>query len=412
MKKQELRVALVGIGGYGNHYLAHLFQGAEEANVRFVGAIDPSPNHCRYLWELQAAGIPRYASLEEFYTVSSADLVVITAPIHFHAPLTYLALAHNADVLCEKPVAATIQDAERMATTAEQTGKFVAVGYQWSFSDAIQALKQDILAGTLGRPVRLKTKVFWPRPISYFQRAAWAGKLRTADGQWILDSPAHNATGHYLHNMLYVLGDSRETSAWPVDVQAELYRANDIENFDAAAIRCHTRNGVEILFYTAHCVPNRIGPVFSYEFEHAVVEFEQENGDTIIARFHDDRVKEYGDPNAITRHKLWQAADAMRTGTLVVCDVKTAMPQLVCLNGAQESMPEITPLPQNLLKTSNQSEDPLVWMEGLQESFERCYERGQLPSENADVSWGKGGEKIDLRHYHIFPSLTLPDAMK
>jgi predicted dehydrogenase len=299
-----------------------------------------------------------------------------------------------------------------MATTAEQTGKFVAVGYQWSFSDAIQALKQDILVGVLGRPLRLKTKVFWPRPISYFQRADWAGRIRASDGQWILDSPAHNATGHYLHNMLYVLGDKRETSAWPVDVQAELYRANDIENFDAAAIRCHTRDGVEILFYTAHCIPQRIGPIFSYEFEQAVVEFEQDNGDNIIARFRDGRVKEYGDPNASRGNKLWQSIEAAQRGTPVACNVKSAIPQLVCLNGAQESMSEITALPQNVLKTESQGEDRLIWVEGLQESFDHCYKQGLLPSENADISWAKTGNIIDLNNYHLFPSFVLPTALK
>jgi hypothetical protein len=56
-------------------------------------------------------------------------------------------------------------------------------------------------------------------------------------GLGIFDSPANNATAHFLHNMFYLLGATRETSAAPAVVQAELYRANAIENFDTAAIR-------------------------------------------------------------------------------------------------------------------------------------------------------------------------------
>ena len=47
MKEQEIRVALVGLGGYGHHYLAYLFQEAEENHVHLVGAIDPAPDRCR-----------------------------------------------------------------------------------------------------------------------------------------------------------------------------------------------------------------------------------------------------------------------------------------------------------------------------------------------------------------------------
>ena len=247
-------------------------------------------------------------------------------------------------------------------------------------------------------------------PISIFQRAAWAGRIRASDGQWILDSPVHNATAHHLHNMLYVLGGTREISARPADVQAELYRANDIENYDAAAIRCHTDEGVEILFYTAHCAPQQIGPVFRYEFEEAVIEFARGNGDNVIAHFHNGHVKQYGNPDTIHTHKLWQSVDAVRTGKPVACDVNTAIPQLLCTNGVQESMPEITPLPHDLLKTDILGEDRLIWMKGLQECFEQCYDQGLLPSENADISWSQKGKKINLRDYHMFPSYTLPET--
>ena len=40
--------------------------------------------------------------------------------------------------------------------------KIVAIGYQWSFSDAIQKLKADVIAGIFGKPRRLKTLVLWP----------------------------------------------------------------------------------------------------------------------------------------------------------------------------------------------------------------------------------------------------------
>ena len=234
-------------------------------------------------------------------------------------------------------------------------------------------------------------------------RNTWAGRRKANNGNWVLDSPAHNATGHYLHNCFYVLGDSRETSAWPVDVQAELYRANPVENFDTAAIRAHTRDGVEILFYTAHPVPNNIGPVLRYEFEHAIVEYD-DRGSHLLARFHNGHVKDYGSPFTNGPGKLWQAVNAVRTGEPLACDIQAAMPQVLCINGAQESMWEIAGIPQSLIHISNQDGDPLTWVEELQENLEACYDEGILPSENKNIAWAKAGELIDLRDYHQFPT--------
>jgi len=78
-------------------------------------------------------------------------------------------------VLCEKPVSATVQEALRMAAAEKQARGFVAIGYQWSFADAIQSLKRQILAGDLGRPRRLRTLVSWPRDAAYYARTGWAG---------------------------------------------------------------------------------------------------------------------------------------------------------------------------------------------------------------------------------------------
>jgi len=205
--------------------------------TRLVAGIDPNPERSAFYQAIRQAGIPIYPDLESFYRSGSADLVIIAAPIHLHAPLTCLALANGSNVLCEKPLCATLADARRMADTEQSSGKFVAVGFQWSFSAAIQKLKQAVLAGELGRPIRLKTKVLWPRHRSYYLRNDWAGRIKTEGGEWVLDSPAHNAAAHYLHNMFYLLGDAIPTSAWPEQVQCERWRANPIENFDTAALR-------------------------------------------------------------------------------------------------------------------------------------------------------------------------------
>lgn len=397
---KEVSVAMVGMGGYARFYGSRLLRSASEHGARFVGGVSRSPQNVQQ--EYKDAGIPMYASLEALYRDVCPDLVVVSSPHHLHAPVTCQALSRGSSVLCEKPVAATIQEAQAMAAADEKSPGFVGIGYQWSFTDAIQALKRDVLAGVLGRPVRLKTLVFWPRAVSYYHRNDWAAKLKSADGRWILDSPVQNATAHYLHNMLYVLGDSREKSAQPADVQAELYRANVIENYDAAALRCHTDQGTEILFYTSHCVPLNRDPILVYEFENAIVEYDGNDGRRFIARFHDGHTQDYGNPADTIANKLWLSVDAVRTGAPLACGIQTSLPHTLCANGAQESS-EIMDFPKELVR-QRPGNDPLLWVDGLQEVFEHCYEQGILPSEVGNISWANKGQRVDLWNYHTFPS--------
>jgi predicted dehydrogenase len=409
----KVKVAMVALGGYGNFYLARLFRDVPIPEwvmpFEFVAGIDPDPRACRYLDTFEATDVPIYPDLETFYDHSTADLMVIAAPIHLHLPFTRTALAHGANVLCEKPVAATIQEARQMAAADAAAEGFVGIGYQWSFAETMQALKADIMAGVLGRPVRFRTKVLWPRPQSYYHRNAWAARKKTANGSWVLDSPVNNATAHYLHNCFYVLGATRETSARPVDVQAELYRANDIENYDTAALRCRTEDDVEILFYTSHPVDQNIGPALIYEFEDAVVTYAAGDGapgrqGTLVARFEDGRVKDYGNPFADDATKLWHAINAVRTGAPLACGVEAAMSHTLAVNGAQESVVEIVDFPASLIRRLEADEDVLVYVEGLVDTLERCYDAGVLPAELEGIDWAEAGDVIDLRDYQRYPS--------
>ena len=398
-------VALVALGGYANVYQRALFAKMAAHDVKLVAGIDPNPVGSHFLNQFEAADIPIYPDLDSFYAEATADLVIIAAPIHLHAPLTIKALEHGSHVLCEKPLTATIQDALTMAAAQQKAERFVGIGYQWSYAPAIQALKAAVMAGTLGRPLRLRTRAFWPRSRSYFARNRWAAKLKTARGDWVLDSPAHNATAHYLHNSLYILGATRETSACPISVQAELYRANDVENFDTATLYIHTQNDVDLFFYTTHAVSEKIGPIFTYEFEDAVVEYPSAEG-AIIAQFKNGHEKNYGNPFDADDDKLWQAADAVRTGDPPACGIAAATPQLLCINGAQESMWDIVTFPADLIarRRDGESDDTLVWVRGLPEAFEAGYAHGCLPSALPDLGWAHVGKVVDLTDYTHFPS--------
>ncbi len=397
-----ISIALVAVGGYGKFYANALLDKAEPGSFRLQGVIDPYATRYARLDELKALGAPVYDSVGEFFSERSAELAAIASPIHWHSPQTCEALAHGASVVCEKPAGATAQDVRAMIEARDRgPGRFVAIGYQWSFSPAIQRLKHDILAGRFGQARRLRTLVLWPRDESYYARSDWAGAKRSRDGRWILDSPIHNATAHYLHNMLYLLGDSIDRSACPVQVQAELYRAYPISNFDTGAARALTDKGVELIYIASHAIKDLRGPEFVYEFEKGTV-FYDGRGQTISARFADGQAEDYGDPYADPTNKLFDSMKALRGGPPVVCGPEAALPQTICVNGMQESMPEIAEFPKRFVRAQGAQGKRYVYVEDLGEWLGRCYDNAALPSE-LGAPWAVAGRIMDLRDYAAFP---------
>ncbi len=399
--KEPVSIVLVGISGMGGIYLSALLENEDRKNIRLAGTVDPFPEKSPRLAELRALGIPVFESLEDFYGCAEADLAIISSPIHFHSGQTALALSRGSHVLCEKPPAATVQEVRKMIEARDRAGKWVSVGYQWSFSSAIQHLKRDIIDGKYGAPRRLRCLYLWPRDEAYYLRNDWAGRKRDAAGRWILDSPANNAMAHDLHNMFYVLGRTRETSALPVRVEAELYRAHDIENFDTAAVRCFTAQGVELLFYVSHATDIDIGPVFSYEMSDGTIRSSGRNA-SVIADF-DGRRRDYGNPDSVRLQKLWEAVEAADRGGRPACGLEAAMSQTLCIDGAQESMPEIAPFPFHLLDIRGESGKRSIVVRGLAEILKSCYEAGALPSD-LGAPWSRRGQVIDLAGYRHFPS--------
>ncbi|MFA6815521.1 MAG: Gfo/Idh/MocA family oxidoreductase [Lentisphaeria bacterium] len=398
--EKEITVALTAINGYGRGYLNEMLDHATDKNVRLVGIIDPTAKLSDRFSELESLGVPCFSTLEEFYAKHNADLVVISAPIQFHVPFSKLALAHGSNVLCEKPLTATIQDGLDLANAEENAKGFAAIGYQHSFAAVTQKLKQDIIAGKFGRPIQFKNIVLWPRNQKYYTRNNWAGCQKNAKGDWVLDSPVNNANAHHLHNMLYLLGKTSNTAIKPLQIQAELYRANPITNYDTAALRCKTEDDVDILFYVSHAVSFTLGPIINYKFEKATIIGELDGH--YFVRYNDGHMEDYGAMNYTHGNKLWQCVHAVRTKGIVPCDVHTALSQTICMNGAQDSCPEIISFPKEIMESTGEGSEKLYVVKELTNILSLCFSQGMLPSELGCCPWAKPGKIINLKNYHEF----------
>lgn len=115
-----MRVLVVGLGNMGqSHALAHHRLGS-----RIVGLVNRSPRDLAP----ELAGYPRFQTFEEGLA-QHPDLVVIATYTDSHAALAIRAMEAGAHVFVEKPLAATVEEAERVVATAHRLNRKLVVGY-------------------------------------------------------------------------------------------------------------------------------------------------------------------------------------------------------------------------------------------------------------------------------------------
>ena len=366
---EKVKILSVGIGGYAQGYLDTLLN-EENPNCEIVGMVDVAPQNSAVYPRLQERGVKLYDSMEAFYEENTADLAIIVTPIHFHTPQVLCALHHGSNVLCEKPLSGVSADEQILVKAMEQTGKFVMIGYQWSYSDAILALKADISAGVLGKAELLKSKVLWPRAKEYYKRGSgWGGKIHASNGAIINDSVVSNATAHYLHNMLFVTGGAHGVSNEVTELRCNLLRVNAIENFDTATVKFTMADGTKGVYVVSHSTKDSDGPIFEYRFEKGVVHY---SGGDIVAKFADGTEKNYGDPFQNYHRKVYEAiANAKNDGHIPVCGVQATAPQVRFVEKLQEN--PIYNVRKEYVLEQIVDESHYLYVKGLDELLNRCY---------------------------------------
>jgi predicted dehydrogenase len=82
---------------------------------------------------------------------TDVDAVVIATPVHTHFALAKQALENGKDVLCEKPLAVTVEECRALCELAAARGRILMVGHVFLYNPGVQHLKIDLDRGELGR---------------------------------------------------------------------------------------------------------------------------------------------------------------------------------------------------------------------------------------------------------------------
>lgn len=204
------------------------------AGFEVVGLVGSDAQRTRQ--RADSVAVPQaFTDLNQAIEVSQAVAVTIASPPHTHAELTLTALAHGCHVICEKPMANSLDEARAMLQAAEQAGVTHLIGNQFRWSPERATVARALAAGRLGEPRFLSMINYMPlladpnksMPPWWFDAASGGGWLG-----------AHGS--HIIDQVRSWLGDFASVSAALPIVSAREGVAED-----SYVLRFRMRNGVE-----------------------------------------------------------------------------------------------------------------------------------------------------------------------
>jgi len=180
----KLRMGVIGLGmgqGHARGYQSH-------PDAELVALCDLDTGRLEAVAaELGVA--QTYTDLDEMLTKADLDAVSVALPNKLHAPFTIKALRRGLHVLCEKPMARTLREAERMLAAAAKAGKNLMINFSYRFSDMSYALKEQVDLGVVGDIYFGRT--VWHRRRGFPQFGSWFGDKEMAGGGPLLDLGVH-----------------------------------------------------------------------------------------------------------------------------------------------------------------------------------------------------------------------------
>ena len=185
-----MKYALVGCGRIAtNHVKAVLNNGLE-----FVAVCDVVPEHMEQLLakhDLQNdATIKRYTDYKQLIDENELELVGIATESGVHAEIALYCIDHNVNVIIEKPMAMSMEDAEKIIKLSEEKGVKVSACHQNRFNIAVQEMRKALESGRFGKISHGSIHVRWNRNKDYYTQAPWRGTW-AQDGGALMNQCIH-----------------------------------------------------------------------------------------------------------------------------------------------------------------------------------------------------------------------------
>jgi len=186
-KKKPLRIGIIGLGKISDiHFEAFL----HNRNVTIAALSDIHRDLLRQ--KADQFHIDTYATdYRKILQDSTLDVIDVLLPHNLHADCVIAALRAGKHVICEKPLAITIRDIDRIAKASFIAKRSVHVKHYFRYASLHKQLQGMLIKKTIGKPY-LITVLYTTNSIDMFgDRSSWRGDLKKSGGGVLMDNGFH-----------------------------------------------------------------------------------------------------------------------------------------------------------------------------------------------------------------------------
>ena len=157
-----LKIAVVGAGSMGKNHLRVLRDDFDEGQVELVGVAEPhGENLQQAMRRFHVAGFDDYRQMVEH---TLPDLVAVVVPTDLHFEVASYLLDRGINVLLEKPMTSSVEEAQALIQLAAIRDVKLAIGHIERFNPAVIEVKRHLVAGELGQVFHLHARRLGPFP--------------------------------------------------------------------------------------------------------------------------------------------------------------------------------------------------------------------------------------------------------
>lgn len=223
MPNRRIKVAVIGIGSIATR--SHIPAYLSNEHVELVALVDVDKKTVERA--ARKFGIKEvYSTVERLFEEQDLDAISICTPPHIHSKIALTAFANDVHVLCEKPLATTVNDGIAMYEAAEKKGKILSVGFNLRFRANYRNAKRLILSGGLGLVYSAEVNYLDQNPLISWGKSDWFFRPEMGGGVLADKGP------HVFDMLNYVFGD------FPLAISAQSYRYfnSSVEDFCSCMI--------------------------------------------------------------------------------------------------------------------------------------------------------------------------------
>jgi predicted dehydrogenase len=199
----------VGLVGCGDIAPAHAKALAEAGGAKLVACMDVVESSAKSLGT--EYGVPWTTSLDELLARPEVELVTIATPAFTHYPIAESAAKAGKHVLCEKPIAPDLPDADAIVSACKQAGVALSTCFPLRYHCAAQWTKALLRAGALGDVIEIRLRNLGEKKESYWT-GGFSGRTKT---DW-RKSRAQSGGGIVITNLIHHLDLARAVTGMEV----------------------------------------------------------------------------------------------------------------------------------------------------------------------------------------------------